>query len=102
MIIKNKLISLNDFNSAKKAWDKVKPPFSDSHMKSCVIAAKTMVEYKVQQKELGLENFKQTPRPTKYESKSFLSTIVMTPPRATVSAEAMKWWLGKVWRKQSM
>jgi integrase len=75
MIIKNKLISLNDFNSAKKAWDKVKPPFSDSHMKSCVIAAKTMVEYKVQQKELGLENFKQTPRPTKYESKSFLRII---------------------------
>ncbi len=68
-------ISLDDYEAALEVWNKEKPPYSMPHINSCVTAAKTIINYKLQQRDLGLDDFKQIPRLTKYEIEDYLRIV---------------------------
>lgn len=76
-------ISSKENKAAEKVWNEIKPPYLSSHIKSCATAAKTIINYKLQQRDLGLDDFKQTPRLTKYERDANLRIVFNKNGNAT-------------------
>ena len=70
-----KYISTDEKKAAEDVWNNESPPYSMLHINSCVTASKTIINFKLQQRELGLLDFKQTPRLTKYEVENNLRIV---------------------------
>ncbi|MCW7547121.1 integrase family protein [Photorhabdus sp. APURE] len=68
----------DEYLSALKSWDSCKPPYTSSHIKTCVTAAKVIL------KQLG------KPRRSKYEKENYLRIDFSKAGKVTIYAEYPK------------